>query len=233
MMFLCHHNAIATIPVRRRIVSFGAVLLMAAICCTIQAVSAWTPRHYILPKTTGRQRTKATTTPLCAKRGQSSKAASGGDDVVALLHSHHLLNHKPDNLLLKGGKYKLRGVACLGRPGMALCIGPEKAVARFRGALESAMPQKRFKTKVLPVPSSGCGDIEAFGSATPGKFREVLASIDQEDEFFALTGIQNPNESSSSSSSSSSGTGAGNQNGNNRGNVDAKSGGGKKKRKRK
>ena len=52
------------------------------------------------------------------------------DDVV-LIHSHHLLDHKPDNMILSGKKYKLRGIACLGRPGVALCIGAKKDIVKF------------------------------------------------------------------------------------------------------
>mmetsp|Transcript_5220 Transcript_5220/g.11561 ORF Transcript_5220/g.11561 Transcript_5220/m.11561 type:complete len:248 (-) Transcript_5220:79-822(-) len=153
----------------------------------------------------GRTATVTNTKLLASNNGNED------DTVVALLHSHHLLNHKPDNLLLKGGKYKLRGVAFLGRPGVALCIGPPKAHARFKKALESAMPQKRFKTKELLV----CGDdddnksdliIDATGftqAETLGDFRTVLASIGQEAEFFELTGITDPSSSPSSSKKNS------------------------------
>lgn len=110
--------------------------------------------------------------------------------MVALLHSHHLLDHKPDNMILKGGKHKLRGVACLGRPGVALCIGPPKSIAKFKGALESAMPQKRFKTKVLEsVAPERLDGVSDFEEVSLGEFRGFLASVGEEEEFFALTGI--------------------------------------------
>eukprot|EP00536_Pseudo-nitzschia_multiseries_P001885 jgi/Psemu1/4340/gm1.4340_g len=148
--------------------------------------------------------TTTTTTELFAKSKSKNSDSNNNnnnnndnddnsDVVVALLHSHHLLDHKPDNLLLKGGKYKLRGVAFLGRPGVALCIGPPKAHARFKKALESAMPQKRFKTKTLPPGDDSAAAMEGFTRAeTLGDFRKVLASIDQEAEFFELTGIADP-----------------------------------------
>ena len=110
--------------------------------------------------------------------------------MVALLHSHHLLDHKPDNMILKGGKHKLRGVASLGRPGVALCIGPPKSIAKFKGALESAMPQKRFKTKVLEsVAPERLDGVSGFEEVSLGEFRGFLASVGEEEEFFALTGI--------------------------------------------
>mmetsp|Transcript_12830 Transcript_12830/g.16815 ORF Transcript_12830/g.16815 Transcript_12830/m.16815 type:complete len:137 (-) Transcript_12830:986-1396(-) len=111
-------------------------------------------------------------------------------DVVALLHSHHLLDHKPDNLLLKGGKYKLRGIACLGRPGVALCVGPQVAIDNFQASLESAMPQKRFDIKVLHECDRQYSEsIIGFESATLGELRKLLAALGEENEFFALTGI--------------------------------------------
>lgn len=126
-------------------------------------------------------------------------AKKGDDDddtqVVAILHSHHLLDHKPDNLILKGSRHKLRGVACLGRPGVALCIGSQRSISKFRASLESAMPQKRFKTKILFSTNNnnnheGCAArFDIFEQATLGEFRENLASIDEEAEFFSLTGI--------------------------------------------
>uniref|UniRef100_A0A7S4W9T6 Uncharacterized protein n=1 Tax=Ditylum brightwellii TaxID=49249 RepID=A0A7S4W9T6_9STRA len=127
-------------------------------------------------------------TKLSAKKGSSNN--KGDEDVVALLHSHHLLDHTPDNLILKGGKHKLRGVACLGRPGVALCVGPSKSVTKFKASLESAMPQKRFKTKVLEdVAPATCSQFDGFEQVDLGGFRTVLASIGEESEFFALTGI--------------------------------------------
>ena len=137
----------------------------------------------------------STRTRLDAKKPKKSAGSSNSssDVVVALLYSHHLLDHKPDNLILKGGKHKLRGMACLGRPGVALCIGPSRSLQKFRSALESAMPQKRFKTKILKDGDEEircCDDIRGFERAESlGDFRAVLASIGEEDEFFALTGI--------------------------------------------
>ena len=57
--------------------------------------------------------------------------------IVALVHSHHLLDHKPDNLVLKGGKLKLQGVACLGCPGVALCVRMAVDIANFHSWLEA------------------------------------------------------------------------------------------------
>mmetsp|Transcript_17990 Transcript_17990/g.26702 ORF Transcript_17990/g.26702 Transcript_17990/m.26702 type:complete len:138 (-) Transcript_17990:127-540(-) len=107
-------------------------------------------------------------------------------DVVALVHSHHLLDHSPDNNLLKGSKYNLRGVACLGRPGVALCVGPQESIDNFRMFLESKMPQKKFETILL---EGADPPVNSFEPATLGQLRNLLAGIGHENHFFALTGI--------------------------------------------
>lgn len=118
-------------------------------------------------------------------------------NTVALVHSHHLLDHKPDNLLLKGGKYKLRGIACLGRPGVALCIGPSVAIDNFRMSMEDAMPQKKFGTIILSDvrDEDALESLQGFVPASLGDLRAVLASLGYEDHFFTLTGLD-PNVAS-------------------------------------
>ncbi len=121
-----------------------------------------------------------------------AKMGNGSSDVVALVHSHHLLDHKPDNMILKGGKFKLRGVGCLGRPGVALCIGPEKAIDKFRSKLKSAMPQKKFGTIEIDsssIPDEELSKIDDFEEVSQGELRGLLASLGHEDQFFVLTGI--------------------------------------------
>ena len=131
----------------------------------------------------------ASSTSLFAKKQGNDSISS---DVIALVHSHHLLDHKPDNMILKGGKFKLRGVGCLGRPGVALCIGPEKAIDKFRSKLKAAMPQKKFGT--INIDSSNVSEeelskIDDFEEVSQGELRGLLASLGHEDQFFALTGI--------------------------------------------
>lgn len=137
-----------------------------------------------------------TSTLLFAKK----QGGDGSGNAVALIHSHHLLDHKPDNMILKGGKFKLRGVGCLGRPGVALCIGPQKSIDKFRSKLKSAMPQKKFGSTSIDVSSIPAEELEKmsdFEEATLGELRGLLASLGHEDEFFTLTGID-PSIASSS-----------------------------------
>ena len=127
------------------------------------------------------------TSRLLAKRQESNSC-----DLVALIHSHHLLDHKPDNMILKGGKFKVRGVGCLGRPGVALCIGPEKSINKFRSKLQSSMPQKKFGMIEMNVSTASHEKLEQindFEEVTLGELRSLLATLGHEEKFFSLTGI--------------------------------------------
>mmetsp|Transcript_12876 Transcript_12876/g.19148 ORF Transcript_12876/g.19148 Transcript_12876/m.19148 type:complete len:197 (+) Transcript_12876:2-592(+) len=121
---------------------------------------------------------------------------SSDDAVVTLVHSHHLLDHKPDNMILKGGKYKLRGVGCLGRPGVALCVGEQAAINKFRSKLKAAMPQKKFGTISIDrssIPSDELSKISDFEEVKIGELRSLLAKLGHEHHFFTLTGIDPSN----------------------------------------
>ena len=129
-------------------------------------------------------------------------ASKNNGDVVALIHSHHLLDHKPDNMILKGGKHKLRGIGCLGRPGVALCVGPQVAIDKFKSKLKSAMPQKKFGTIAIDsasIAEKELDKINDFEEASLGELRDLLARLGHEDQFFALTGIDPSNSCSSNS----------------------------------
>ena len=156
----------------------------------------------------------------------AKKQGNDSSDAVALVHSHHLLDHKPDNMILKGGKFKLRGVGCLGRPGVALCIGPEKAIDKFRSKLKSAMPQKKFGTIEIDsssIPDEELSKIDDFEEVSQGELRGLLAALGHEDQFFTLTGID-PSIASNSGSSGQEPSASGRSNN--------KQKGGKKKRNR-
>lgn len=129
----------------------------------------------------------------------TAKVKNNNDDVV-LIHSHHLLDHKPDNMILSGKKYKLRGVACLGRPGVALCIGAKKDIVKFNNKLKGAMPQKKFSSVDISSSSTNVVTIldefvDGFEEVPLAKLRELLTAVDQEDKFFALVGIDSTSSS--------------------------------------
>lgn len=141
---------------------------------------------------------------FASKKQRGGESAPNNNDIVAIVHSHHLLDHKPDNMILKGGKHKLRGVACLGRPGVALCIGPQAAIDKFRSKLKSAMPQKKFGMTAIDsssIPPGELAKLNDFDEVTLGELRSLLAALGHEDHFFTLTGIDPSNASSSDNSS--------------------------------
>lgn len=131
--------------------------------------------------------------------------------VIALVHSHHLLDHKPDNLLLKGAKFKLSGMACLGRPGVALCYANNMLdVENFVSFLQNAMPQKKFDIIMLDGTENTDGTVkDDFVSGSLGELRVLLAQMGHEDHFFALTGIDPSQATSTSSGNNSKGGGKG------------------------
>jgi hypothetical protein len=116
-----------------------------------------------------------------------AKKQGHAGDVVALIHSHHLLDHKPDNMILKAGKFKLRGVGCLlVDQGVALCIGPQAAVNKFRSKLKAEMPQKKCGTidiEVTSILEDKLSSIENFEEATLEELRSLLASMGHEEQF--------------------------------------------------
>mmetsp|Transcript_27264 Transcript_27264/g.44733 ORF Transcript_27264/g.44733 Transcript_27264/m.44733 type:complete len:249 (-) Transcript_27264:485-1231(-) len=183
------------------------------IISTLQSPRGGEPLHHPISSTTN-------TVMMHAK----SKATE--EEVVTLIHSHHLLDHKPDNMILTGKKFKLRGIACLGRPGVALCIGSPSNVKKFTNKLRGAMPQKKFGVvdiikKVAENTNEGVSGtssavsildevVDGFEEASLGELRELLTAVGREDQFLALVGIDNStdkgNSNGSLGSKSASGT---------------------------
>ena len=141
------------------------------------------------------QQQQRSSSPLYLSKRNKKK---NDNSVAALIHSHHLLDHKPDDMIVKGGrKFKLRGAGCLGRPGVALCIGPSQNIDKFLAKLKSTMPQKKFGQNIIDISHVSdeeldtilSGDDNEFKSVTQGELRQLLAALGHEDQFFALTGI--------------------------------------------
>ena len=65
--------------------------------------------------------------------------------VYSCVTTNHLLDHKPDNLLAMGRKYKVSGYYKYGSPGIAICWCLDRvSLDNFMDALERVMPQKKF-----------------------------------------------------------------------------------------
>jgi len=63
----------------------------------------------------------------------------------ACISTHHLLDHKPDNLLRTGHKFQLVGFYKFGTPGIAIAWGDKDGIEEFLDTLKRAMPQKKFE----------------------------------------------------------------------------------------
>jgi len=105
-------------------------------------------------------------------------------------------------MIVTGKKYKLKGVACLGRPGVALCIGQRRNIDKFLNKLKQSMPQKKFTSVNLELVDDEDMNnlIDGFEEVPLATLRELLTSIGHEDKFLALVGIDNNNSPSRSSS---------------------------------
>ena len=117
-----------------------------------------------------------------------------------LFPTAQLLDHKPDNMIVTGKKYKLKGVACLGRPGVALCIGQRPNIDKFLVKMQRAMPQKKFSCdniELVDYDEDLNNLIDGFEEVPLATLRELLTSIGHEDKLLALVGIA-PSRSSQS-----------------------------------
>lgn len=107
----------------------------------------------------------------------------------ACLTTHHLLDHKPDNLLRTGHKHGLVGVYKFGTPGIAVAWGTSHSLESFFETLKSAMPQKKFsftfqKEYDSPLPLTAWTEMDSAAS-----LKEVLRSVGVEDDYYTILGI--------------------------------------------
>lgn len=123
--------------------------------------------------------------------------------IYACIMTHHLLPHKPDNLLQTGHKYQLCGYYKFGTPGVAVCWTHDAVhLDNFVLTLSDAMPQKKFQIlwqqewtcdTILPV--QGWNRIES-GS----ELQQALGAIDgvSDDDYFIMLGLD-PTKAASAS----------------------------------
>ena len=153
-------------------------------------------------QTQGKQTSDATMTDSTSEK----RKHENGKLSLHVIRSHHLLDHAPDNMLAKGGKYKLNGLYRFGTPGLAFCFvrqqghngggnDDEVRVDNFVLALEKKMPHKKFETFVLecrdevtktPPPPA----IEIMNGWNEVKSTEDLKSILTADEFVEILKLQ-------------------------------------------
>ena len=109
-------------------------------------------------------------------------------EICAGVVSHHLFDHKPDNLLAKGSKYNLRGFYRYGTPGVAVVFGEEHNIENYVDSLKDAMPQKKFEIRFRKEDVAD-KSVKDWKNVELGDLREALTSLDMEECFFAVTGL--------------------------------------------
>ena len=125
------------------------LLIIVALCFSSQtacALSLFSPLPPCAQRSRQQRGTRGYNYNGGILRAKKSDGDGDGETATYLIHSHHLLDHKPDNLVLSGRKFKLTGMAVLGRPGVALCVGAPSNADKFLGRLRKAMPQKKLSS---------------------------------------------------------------------------------------
>jgi hypothetical protein len=114
--------------------------------------------------------------------------------------SHHLFDHKPDNLLSKGSKYSLRGFYRFGTPGVAVVFGEQHNIDNYVDSMKDAMPQKKFEIR-FQQPSAVSTQL-GWTEVDLGGLRKALTEIGVEQCFFEVTGLDPAKATQSSGGSS-------------------------------
>lgn len=100
--------------------------------------------------------------------------------------SHHLFDHKPDNLLAKGSKYNLTGFYRFGTPGIAVVFGEQHNIDNYIDPLKDAMPQKKFEIKFQQQTDTAP---QKWKEVNLGGLREELNKLGMENVFFQVTDL--------------------------------------------
>ena len=100
--------------------------------------------------------------------------------------SHHLFDHKPDNLIAKGNKYNLHGFYRYGTPGVAVVFGAQHDIDNYVDSLKASMPQKKFEIRFQKTTD---GAPKMWKEMDLGGLRQGLTEIGLEDCFFRVTGL--------------------------------------------
>jgi hypothetical protein len=123
---------------------------------------------------------------------------SQNDTKYACISTHHLFDHKPDNLLKTGHKCNLSGFYKFGTPGIGIAWGDTESIKNFVDTLKRAMPQKKFEILFL---RSWDGNEEedqiplGWTSVDPPALKEELAKIGvPEEDYYTALGVEHSND---------------------------------------
>lgn len=108
------------------------------------------------------------------------------------ISTHHLLDHKPDNLLKTGHKYNMSGFYKYGTPGIAVGWGEIEDVEEFIDTLKRAMPQKKFESVFSRIWDSEKHHLIPTGwdCVDPPTLKEKLAKCGApKEDYFLVLGL--------------------------------------------
>ena len=112
----------------------------------------------------------------------------------ACISTHHLLDHKPDNLLKTGHKCQLVGFYKFGTPGIAIAWGHKDSIEEFLDTLKRAMPQKKFElvfSRVWGDDDSNKPIPTGWESVDPPTLKQELDKIGvPEEDYYTALGIE-------------------------------------------
>lgn len=122
----------------------------------------------------------------------------------AALRTHHLLDHKPDNLLRTGHKHGLTGFYKFGTPGIGVAwAADEQSLHNFLDTLQSAMPQKKFSFVLWKELEDGVASCPSqwMEMASAAELKQALESaMVEEDDYYTILGIEKREDNKNDSS---------------------------------
>lgn len=132
---------------------------------------------------------------VSVKAIEAGVSASSTDIKYACLSTHHLLDHKPDNLLRTGHKCNLRGFYKFGTPGLAIAWGNQDNVDDFLETMKRAMPQKKFELLFSRTWESSKPIPEGWTGVDPPGLREAMMEIGApEEDYYIALGLEKTND---------------------------------------
>ena len=129
-----------------------------------------------------------------------SGAITNNDTNYVCISTHHLFDHKPDNLLKTGHKFNLSGFYKFGTPGIAIAWGDEESIEEFLDTLKRAMPQKKFQLVFRRQWEAQNQIPEGWKSVNSPALKEELANVGaDEEDYFTVLGLEKSHSKQGSS----------------------------------
>ena len=159
------------------------------------------------PKRTTTAKTTTTTTTINKNTTTATACTSGSSGSSSIkygcISTHHLLDHKPDNILRKGLKYNVSGYYKFGTPGIGVMWGEQVNIEAFVSTLKQTMPQKKIETIFLRswdnTKHTTTTEERPKGwklVTSPAMLRTELSNIlgiASDDDYYTILGIHNKN----------------------------------------